>query len=384
MDKYVEYSSQSWLSRLGGSLKNIFGGIVLLLVSIIILWWNEGRAVKTARGLEEGADLVVNLDKPTLEDSNNEKLIHVQGDVVSDEKLQDDEFNIATNGLRLKRTVEMYQWKENSKSETKKKVGGGQETITEYTYEKVWSNELINSNKFSKKNGHQNPSSIPYDNFEINASNVYLGDFKISDEILNKLSDYENLSITGKQSTSFDIIKETEDNHQVDKLFKGTGTKSNPDIGDIKVSFYHIPSNTYSIIGQQKEHSITPYLTESNTEILMVSEGNVNAKQMFQNAMESNSVMTWILRFLGFLIMFVSFIAMGSFLPTVADVIPFIGSIVGLGVKIFSGVVSFLLSFVIIGIAWIYYRPILGGILIVTGLAVGLFFYKRSLNSRSV
>lgn len=184
MDKYVTRSSQSWFSRLGGSFKSTFGGFVLLIISIVLLWWNEGRAVKTARGLEEGLDNVISLEKAEIDESFNGKLIHVHGIISTDEKLYDDEFAIATNGLRLKRTVEMFQWQETAKSTTVKKVGGGQETTTEYSYDGIWSSELIDSKDFKYKNGHENPDSFSYSNYEISADKAHLGEFLITDETL--------------------------------------------------------------------------------------------------------------------------------------------------------------------------------------------------------
>ena len=61
-DQFIERSSQSWISRLGGSLKSVLFGIVLFGASIVLLWWNEGRAVKTAKGLKEGSAAVVRPD----------------------------------------------------------------------------------------------------------------------------------------------------------------------------------------------------------------------------------------------------------------------------------------------------------------------------------
>lgn len=51
--------------------------------------------------------------------------------------------------------------------------------------------------------------------------------------------------------------------------------------------------------------------------------------------------------------------------------VPFLGSILGMGVSIFAGIISLALSFITISIAWVVYRPIIGIGLIVLG--VGIF-----------
>lgn len=387
MDKYTRVTSESWFSRIGKSIKNIFGGFILFIGAIVLLWWNEGRAVKTAKGLEEGAENVVVLDEPVLDDKNDNRLIHFHGEMITEDSLFDEEFNIAVNAMKLMRSVEMYQWKETSKSTTKKKVGGGKETVTEYSYSKEWSDQLINSDEFEVTSGHINPADFPYDNLYETAPDIYLGDFAMTSSIMSQVDDYTPIGISESNVPSYSkgtIVKESSEDQSVKKIFIGNGTKSSPSIGDVKISFYEIPAGEYSIIAQQHNGSLQAYTTETETKILMVDAGNVSAKDMFENAIKANTVITWILRFVGFFVMFAGLAAMGSIFETIGDIIPFIGTIVGMGVKLLAGVASFLVSMITIGLAWIYYRPLLGGILIAIGLVIGLFFYKKSLDKKRV
>jgi len=74
----VEESS-SWLGRLGKSLVGIVFGVLLVIVACVLLFWNEGHAVKVAQSLSEGAGIVrtVAADKP--DPANDGKLVHVIG-----------------------------------------------------------------------------------------------------------------------------------------------------------------------------------------------------------------------------------------------------------------------------------------------------------------
>ena len=58
-DSFTEITRQGWLSRIGESFKGILFGIIVIPLCLILLWWNEGRAVTTARSLAEGAAAVV-------------------------------------------------------------------------------------------------------------------------------------------------------------------------------------------------------------------------------------------------------------------------------------------------------------------------------------
>ena len=75
-----EVTTESWGSRLGKSFKGIVTGGVLFLAGIPLLFWNEGRAVKTAKALEEGESVCVSLPTADSIDVQNEgKLVHVTG-----------------------------------------------------------------------------------------------------------------------------------------------------------------------------------------------------------------------------------------------------------------------------------------------------------------
>ena len=51
----------------------------------------------------------------------------------------------------------MYQWKEHESRETRKKLGGGTETVTTYEYKKEWASGRIDSSSFKKTDGHESP-----------------------------------------------------------------------------------------------------------------------------------------------------------------------------------------------------------------------------------
>lgn len=58
----TKVTQQSWFGRLGVSIKGVLVGVVLFLISFGVLWWNEGRAVKTAAGLRQLRVEVVTAD----------------------------------------------------------------------------------------------------------------------------------------------------------------------------------------------------------------------------------------------------------------------------------------------------------------------------------
>jgi hypothetical protein len=383
-DQYTTVANESWFSRIGGSLKGSLLGILLFIASIILLWWNEGRAVRTAKGLEEGLNIVVGLEEPILDEVNNKALIHFNGQISTSDSLHDPAFHISVKGIKLKRIVEMYQWIETESSTTNTKTGGGKETKKEYTYSKEWSSDLINSNQFEVKAGHVNPTKMLYESYTETAKNVTIGDFMLSLTLQNKLKDFESLLLNHSNLPQQDgnLIKEGENNQPETKIYLGKGSYNQPKIGDIKVSFRFIPEAEYSIVAQQVDGELKTYHTATGTEILMITKGNLTAKEMFDNAFEANTTLTWGMRFAGALMMFFALVMMVHVLETIASFIPFLGNIIGLGIKLFAGATTVFISMLIIGMAWLYYRPILGGILVIIGLGTLLFLYKKSLDHK--
>ena len=131
---YVEKTTTSYGKRLKDSLSGIGMGFVMLIAGIVLLFWNEGRTVKTTRMLKEAQKICVDVpDISVANPENNGKVIHAIDVAKTDEVLTDPYFRISANAIKLSREVEYYQVVEHSKTETRDKIGGGEETITTYT-----------------------------------------------------------------------------------------------------------------------------------------------------------------------------------------------------------------------------------------------------------
>ena len=74
------------------------------------------------------------VDPARVDLANDGKLVHVSGDLKAGAPLADPDFAVSATALRLVRVVEMYQWKEESETETRKNFGGSEETVTTYEY----------------------------------------------------------------------------------------------------------------------------------------------------------------------------------------------------------------------------------------------------------
>ncbi len=378
-DSFTETTSTSWLSRIKGSIKGILLGFILIVAAIMLLWWNEGRAVKVAKGLTEGAGAVVAVSAESVQAEQEGKLVHLSGPLNTDETLYDEIFTVtAPNALKLKRQVEMYQWEEQQSSKTEKKLGGKEETVTTYSYQKTWSPRVIASSQFKKPDGHVNPTQMPYESHTQEANVISLKAFKLSPGLKSQLNAWE--ALPAQESDLSNLSSELGDRAKISggNIFIGKNPTS-PEVGDLKISFATVQPATVSVIAQQKDDSFHPYKTKQDTHIEMLSIGEVTAADMFEGAQSANRTMTWILRALGFFLMFFGFSALLRPFSVVADVVPFIGRLVGMGMGLVAFLLASIISLLVIAAAWLASRPLLGVaiIAVVIGLVV-LFFVKMS------
>ncbi len=377
-DSFTETSSQGWLSRIGGSIKGMIFGVILFIVSIPVLWMNEGCAVKTAKGLESGAAQVASVSSVSVDASNQGKLIHTTGNLVVGVPAKDTQFSVAPeNALSVSRDVEMYQWQEHSQSETKKKMGGGTETVTTYSYDTDWSSTVNNSSSFKKSQGHTNPGSMPIAEKTFTASGVKLGAYS-ADPIISEISGSQDVDDAGLAAAANVSVGDRTGSVQGGYLY--FGDPLNPQVGDVRISFDYVPAGEISVVAQQNGNSFTGFKTEYDTTILLVDRGNKPAEQMFQAAQDANVTRTWLVRLGGIVIMFIGLMMLMKPLSVLGDVLPMLGDIVGFGLGIIAGGLSLLISMIVIALAWIAYRPVLAIILIgvgVAAIAASIFLKKK-------
>ena len=65
---YQEVTTTGYGTRVGNSFKAIGSGFLMFVIGTVLLWWNEGRAVKTEKMLDEAGNAYVSQLDPTSPD----------------------------------------------------------------------------------------------------------------------------------------------------------------------------------------------------------------------------------------------------------------------------------------------------------------------------
>ena len=379
-DSYTEITSESWFSRIGGAIKGIVIGLALFIAAFPVLFWNEGRAVKRYKTLNEGAGSVIPVPEAQVLPENQGRLVHVTGRATTAEVIVDPEFDVAVNAIKLIRKVEMYQWKETTKRKTRKKLGGGKKTVKTYSYSKTWSSNLISSSTFKRPGGHHNPDSMPYRSREFVAAKVILGDFELSRSLVEKIGRTTPLSVADLA----DIEGISDASYHGNSIYIGNDPAS-PQIGDIRITYRIVEPTDVSVVSRQTGNSFQPYRAEAGGTIDMLSIGLISAENIFNTAQQSNTMWTWIFRAGGFVLMLIGVAMILAPLSVAADIVPFLGSIVGAGTGILSFLIAAPFAFLTVALAWLRYRPVIGiTLLILTAIIAGVVFVmsKRGKTSR--
>src|SRR5947208_2943285 len=128
-DSVTEVTTTSWLQRLLQSFIGGLIGILLVIGSIVLLWWNEGRAVEAVRALDQGAHSIMEVHADAVDGAAEGRLVHVSGMMNTKTSARDTAFGIGADDLlRLRRKVEMYQWTEHKTTHSHKNLGGSETT----------------------------------------------------------------------------------------------------------------------------------------------------------------------------------------------------------------------------------------------------------------
>lgn len=381
MNTYVKTEHKGYFSRIANSFIAALFGLLMVPGSVVLISWNEYRTVHRARGLEEAEKVVVEVPSiDQVQTELNDQLVHLQGHANTEETLKDRNFNISKNAIRFRREVEMYQWVERRDTKTRDKIGGGQETITTFEYNKRWEKNRVASERFEQQIGHQNPEE-KFKGETIDAVKVNVGAYQLSPSLVQSMSRWQAADIDPE--TCLETIPEAERKHlkidgqQIYYSVSPEGSSLFPGIGDQRIRFSFVVPSDVSVLAAQKGEQLTPFKTSNGEEIESLEEGNVTAADMFKTLKNRNSMIAWLLRGLGWGVASLGFLLIMGPLSTMASVIPFLGRITGAATFGVSVVLGAIVALVTIGIAWIAVRPVLAGILFAVA-AVGLYLLFRS------
>lgn len=387
-DTYTETEKVSYGSRIGSSFGGMIPGILLFLGAFPLLFWNEGRAVKTARALDEGQGVVIEVESNgTVDPDNDGKLVHMTGKAETKDVLEDAAFGVSENCIRLERKVEIYQWVEHSETTEKKNLGGSVTKTTTYSYSLEWCDAAVSSAGF-KKSGHENPAGeMEFKSETWQSESVSFGAFRLSDRQIGRIGGERAYALPASFTSRVDRVQIAGDVIYVPERTTRENPLNTRDVqsqtrpGDMRVSYRVVRPHDISLVAKQRGESFVPYTSKKGGgfKVDLLRDGVADADEMFESARSGNSVVAWFLRFLGFILMLTGLKRFLLPISTLGDVLPFLGNLLGIGLGLVAGVVAFVCTLVTIATAWIFYRPVVGVVLLaLAGAGCWFLLQKRA------
>ena len=186
---YQEVKTENYGTRLSNSFKGIVTGLIMFVAGTVLIWWNEGRAVKTSDAIDEAQQNTVLVDNVSKIDPSLEgQLIHAQAFANSLDSLTDAAYGVGARAININREVEYYQWVEHAREETRERIGGTKETVTTYTYEQKWVSEPNTDPLKDPAYAGRNFALTTIPDNLILATNVQLGAYKLPGFIIDDIS----------------------------------------------------------------------------------------------------------------------------------------------------------------------------------------------------
>ena len=444
---YQEVTTTGYGTRVGNSFKAIGSGFLMFILGTALLWWNEGRAVKTEKMLDEAGKAYVEMENPNKKDATLEgELICGSAVATTEDSLSDAQFGIGAKAIALRRSVEYYQWVEHSQTKREDKLGGKEVTTTTYTYSKQWVSSPVQSSEFHDP-AYQNKNTIltSIDDAEQYAENVSFGAYKLPETLIHRISSREAMDL----AIAEDLLKQFDQNTQAayerfygvqksiqqasqpvqqpaqaaipdsirallpdsvkakldslqavnDSINKQMANAENkkdlayvhqagnvlyfgrvpgaPEVGDVRVTFEKVLPAKVTVMAVVDGDTFKPYKAKNGKRFQTLVMGQKSGDEIIDAEKEANNMILWALRIIGIMIVIGGLKGIFGFLETILKVVPFVANIFGWGVGIVCTVIGIVWSLIVIALAWLFYRPLLGiSLLVLAGFLVWVFAFK--------
>ena len=444
---YTETTTTGYGTRVGNSFKAIGSGILMFVLGTALLWWNEGRAVKTEKMLDEAGSKYVEMENPNKKDASLEgELICGTAMATTEYSLTDDDFGIGAKAIALHRSVEYYQWVEHAQTKKEDKLGGKEVTTTTYTYSKQWVSSPVQSSQFHDP-AYQAKNTVltTVEDADQYAENVSFGAYKLPETLIHSISSREamDLAIAEDMLAQFDkaaqaayerfygIQKSIQqpvqqsqpapqpaipdsvrallsdsalavlDSLQAvnDSIVKSMANAENkkdlqyvhqagnvlyfgrvpgaPEVGDVRVTFEKVVPAKVTVMAVVDGDTFKPFKAKNGKRFQTLVMGQKSGDEIIEAEKEANNMILWFLRILGVMIVIGGLKGIFGFIETILKVVPFIAGIFGWGVGLVCTVLGVVWSLIVIALAWLFYRPLLGiSLLVLAGLLIWVFAFK--------
>lgn len=372
MDTFTQTGSVSFAKKLQQAFLAPLGGLILIGAGWFITGEGLNNFLAWAGGIKFVSSNAVSIPSDKISQENDKDLVHISGAVNTGETLGD-EFVAVEKAINLKRKVETFQWTEDKTEVSKDNAGGSSTSKTTIKYEKSWNHDLINSDKFKHRDGHQNPKVAKIENKNFYAKAAKLGVFEFCEKGIKQVPSKPML--LSKEIPNYKIINET-------FYFSGKDY-ANPSIGDIRISYEFAPSPTLvTVVAQQSGNAIVPYPYDDHA-LCSVSAGEKTLEQCIELAKNYAGKTFWVMQIFALILIWIGLFLLIQPIIVFTRLIPIVKNLTSAIAIAVLFPLAILIQAVMIGVAWFISSPRFAAAFLtlasIAALGASLFFIWKKL-----
>ena len=372
-DTFTTTTTQGYGSRIMNSISGIFLGIILVIVAIGLLYWNEGRVDLSTIAAQSK---IIAADQVSTDPAVQGQLISTTGTLTADGAIGDNLFLKAGNYVSLSRVVEMYAWIETKKTTTTKNNGGSETTTTTYTYNQGWTTNPGKTSSFAEPAGHDNPALTIFSG-SYRAPAAHIGAYTIgsigSIELPTQTTVFvskQNTILTGKEQIAGDQYI------FIPAGTVSTTTEASPKIGDVRVSYRALNSGVpATVMGKLDGSSIDAYVSQNDATLYRAFSGSRD--EAIAELHSEYEFMLWMFRLAGFMMIFMGFNLIARPISVVLDILPIFGEISSALISFISLILSVIVTLVVIVVSMLLHNLIALAIALIIVIVLVIVWFNH-------
>mmetsp|Transcript_55789 Transcript_55789/g.136637 ORF Transcript_55789/g.136637 Transcript_55789/m.136637 type:complete len:495 (+) Transcript_55789:50-1534(+) len=410
-----DITHENYCEKLAKSFVAMIIGVVLVFGGLGLAGWNEYRSVATEQTLNAASEALISVPCAPYLATNNGVLVHVSCNVTGAKTFSDAPFLGTTQqkpSVRLVSDVQIYQWVETSRSESKKdSVGGGTTTTTTYSYNRQWQSTYEGNNWKKPEVCRSSNGGLPCNNINptteagwdtrmqlgrttLGRADVKLGMFDVPDDMIDSFGNPEVLQVTCGGANSNNTLNACPATagpgreYLYAKFGNGGPTEENY---NTRIKYTQYTASEGTVLAAQKapssramEPSFSPWVGpyDKDYNIYMIATGRLTPEQMIQKGRDENAELTWLLRLISWILVLIGLQLFTAPLTVVGDIIPCIGpmlsDLVGCFLCCFNCLITTFCWLLVVGCTWVAYRPAVGIPLIILAIAafIGVLVFR--------
>lgn len=240
----------------GSVIMGIIVAVIMTIAGGYVGYTSEIKHIKYKEQLKESNKYEVNsIDKNKINPDYEGKLVYIDDDIESSNKITDTDFNVSIdNALFIDRIVNIYQWVEHKPDP---KYNSNQNAY----YKEEWSDKTIDSSTFVKQDErYKNNTNIEYQTKRI-FGDIHLGEYLIPNKMFEELESDANNVI----ELNSNDIKLPNGYQIISNNITNCPSLKEPVNGCIKIYYKYNDDKHAAILAKQTGNTFTEYKDSKNT-----------------------------------------------------------------------------------------------------------------------